>query len=683
MNKSDRLAKVHEDALKGFDIAYAASQEVREAALSARKFCDEPGAQWSDWLGDQFQNRPRLEVNKIARSVDRIYNEYRNNRITVDFRPKTDSADDDTADLLDDMYRADEQDSGAQEAYDNAFQEGVKGGFGGWRLNTDYEDHEDEDNERQCIQIIPINDADSCLYFDADAMRYDKADATRAWLLKGMTRGAYEDKFPDHPATSFNRSLAGSFSWLSKDVIFVAEYYVRETYSEKLYTYKGLTGDEVRLREDEIDDAKREELDATGYKLDRTRKIERKRVRKYIINGNEVIDDLGYIAGEHIPLIPYYGNRSIINGMERAWGQVQRGKDAQQLYNMQISVIAETAAMGSTTKPIFFPEQVAGHESAWAYDNIARNPFLLINMLRDAADNPLPQGPVAYTQPPQLGPAVSALLEISNRDIADVTGNQDQGQSIVSNTSAEAVEMVQNRLDMGVFGYMDNMASSMKRCATVWLSIRREIETERRKVRTLKQDGSQGTDEIMVPTVNEDGASVLKNDISSGKYDVAVDVGPSFTTRRDATIKGIIQLMGKTPDPAQQSLLSQVALMNMDGEGLGDLRKYARKQLVNQGVVSPTKEEEQEMQQAQQNKQPDPQAAFLLASAKEAEGKAVKAAADSELVKAKTAETLAGIDQGQFDRMMQLMQALHDQSQAAISNAQSAAPDQPQQIGGQ
>lgn len=681
MNKSDRLAKVHEDALKGFDIAYQASQEVREAALAARKFCDEPGAQWDDWLGKQFENRPRMEVNKIARSVDRIYNEYRNNRITVDFRPKTENADDDTADLLDDMYRADEQDSGAQEAYDNAFQEGVKGGFGGWRLNTDYEDHEDEDNERQCIQIIPINDADACLFFDADAMRYDKADATRAWLIKGMTRGAYEEKFPDNEATSFDRTIAASFDWITKDVVYVAEYYVRETYSEKLYTYKGLTGDEVRLREDELDEAKRAELDATGYKLDRTRKIERKRVRKYIINGAEVIEDLGYIAGEHIPLIPYYGNRSIINGVERAWGQVQRGKDAQQLYNMQISVIAETAALGSVTKPILFPEQVAGHEHTWAYDNIARNPYLLINMVRDAADNPVPQGPVAYTQPPQLGPAVSALLEISNRDIADVTGNQDQAQSVVSNVSAQAVEMVQNRLDMGVFGYMDNMASSMKRCATVWLSIRREIETERRKVRTVKQDGSQGSDEIMVPTVNEDGASVLKNDISSGKYDVAVDVGPSFTTRRDATIKGIIELMSKTPDPGQQALLSQVALMNMDGEGLGDLRKYARKQLVNQGVVSPTKEEEQEMAQAQQNKQPDPQAAFLLASAKEAEGKAVKAAADSELVKAKTAETLAGIDQAQFDRMMQLVQALHDQSQAAAANAQApVSPDQQQTV---
>jgi hypothetical protein len=36
----------------------------------------------------QFENKPKLEVNKIALSVIRIINEYRNNRVTVDFTSK-------------------------------------------------------------------------------------------------------------------------------------------------------------------------------------------------------------------------------------------------------------------------------------------------------------------------------------------------------------------------------------------------------------------------------------------------------------------------------------------------------------------------------------------------------------------------------------------------------------------
>lgn len=689
MSNSKRLQLVHEDAIKAFDLSYNASWPIRKSAVEARKFCDVPGAQYDDWLGYQFENRPKFEVNKIARSVDRIYNEYRNNRITVDFRPKTDAADDDVADLLDDMYRADEQDSGAQEAYDNAFQEGCKGGYGGWRLATDYEDNEDEENERQCIQIIPITDADISLYFDVDARRYDKADATKAWLLKGMSRDAYAAKWPRKPIVSFDKRPNVSFDWWGTDQVFVAEYYVREDFTDTIHKFQGLAGesDIVRLRESDYDEdedlaAKIAELELQGYQAAGTRPIERKRVRKYIINGQEVIQDCGIIAGEHIPLIPYYGNRSIINGIERVWGQVQRGRDAQQLYNMQVSVLAETAALGSPNIPVFTPEQMVGHENTWATSNITRPPFLLVNSQKDASGAPIPSGPVYVNTPPAISQATSALMEISNRDIADVTGNQDQGQNLIANTSAEAVGMIQNRLDMGVFGYMDSMSKSMRRCGEVWISIRRAIETERRKVRTLKRDGSQGSEEIMVPMVDEKtGATVVANDIGNGKYEVVVDVGPSFTTRRDATNKALIDLIAKTPDPQTQSLLAQAAMMNMDGEGLDDLRKYARKQLVNMGVIPPTDEEKEAMAQAAANQQPDAQSQFLLSESQKAQALAVKAQADTELTKAKTAEILAGIDSDQLKLIMQVLDQFtqNSQAQAQLQQQQAAAEPADQQ----
>lgn len=701
MSNSKRLQTVHEEAIKGFDLTYNASWAIRTEAMRARRFCDIPGAQYEDWLGMQFENRPKFEVNKIARSVDRIYNEYRNNRITVDFRPETDSADDEVADLLDDMYRADEQDSGAQEAYDNAFQEGCKGGYGGWRLATDYEDNEDEDNERQCIQIIPITDADSSLYFDADARRYDKADATRAWVIMGMTPDAYKVKWPRKPITSFDKRLPGQFDWVCIDQIFVAEYYVREDFKDTVHKFQGLAGDEdiVKVRESDYADEelgdKIAELEIQGYTLAGMRKITRKRVHKYIMNGQEIIEDCGIIAGEHIPLIPYYGNRSIINGVERVWGQVQRGKDAQQLYNMQVSVLAETAALGSPNIPVFTPEQMLGHEDQWATSNITRPPYLLVNSVLDAQGNPMPSGPVFVNAPPTISQATSALMEISNRDIQDVTGNQDQGQNLIANTSAEAVGMIQNRLDMGVFGYMDSMAKSMRRCGEVWLSIRRAIETDRRKVRTLKRDGSQGAEEIMVPMIDEDtGRPITANDIGAGKYKVVSDVGPSFTTRRDATIKAITDLISKTPDPQTQALLAQAAMMNMDGEGLEDIRKYARKQLVQQGVVSPTEEERQQMQEAAANAKPDPQSQFFLAEAEKSQALAqkagadsVKAAADTELTKAKTAETLAGIDTAKLDSVMaaiaqliQMQQQGAEAAQAQQAEALAPAATQEQQV---
>src|SRR5690606_8495461 len=143
---------------------------------------------------------PKVEINKLHLAVIRIFSEYRNNRISVDFRPKSDEAEG-LSDTLDGLYRADEQDSGAQEAYDNAFEEAVGGGFGAWRLRAEYEDETDPDDERQRIRIEPIFDADSCVYFDLDVKRADKADACRCFVLSGMTRQAFVDEYDEDPAT--------------------------------------------------------------------------------------------------------------------------------------------------------------------------------------------------------------------------------------------------------------------------------------------------------------------------------------------------------------------------------------------------------------------------------------------------------------------------------------------------
>jgi hypothetical protein len=83
---------------------------------------------------DQYENKPKFEVNKIMLSVIRIVNEYRNNRITVDYVSKDGMENDKLAEVCDGLIRADEQASVADEAYDNAFEEAVGGGIGAWRL---------------------------------------------------------------------------------------------------------------------------------------------------------------------------------------------------------------------------------------------------------------------------------------------------------------------------------------------------------------------------------------------------------------------------------------------------------------------------------------------------------------------------------------------------------------------
>ena len=96
------------------------------------------------------------------------------------------------------------------------------------------------------------------------------------------------------------------------------------------------------------------------------------------------------------------------------------------------------------------------------------------------------------------------------------------------------------------------------------------------------------------------------------------------------------------------SVLTAASIMNMEGEGLQELRDYCRGKLVRMGVVKPTEEEQQELAAEQQNTPPDPQSQYLQAAAEQAQAdaaqsraKTVQTIADAELKKAQTAKTEA------------------------------------------
>ena len=96
------------------------------------------------------------------------------------------------------LFRATEVDSSAEEAYDNAFEEAVTGGFGALRLRNEYEDEYDGESDEQRICIEPIYDADSSVYFDLNAKRQDKADAKRCFVITALTREDYEAEWGRH-----------------------------------------------------------------------------------------------------------------------------------------------------------------------------------------------------------------------------------------------------------------------------------------------------------------------------------------------------------------------------------------------------------------------------------------------------------------------------------------------------
>ena len=657
LNKEQRLNNVHQNALNEFDRCQSSMRDERLQCLQDRRFYSISGAQWEGPIGEQFENKPRFEVNKIHLSVIRIINEYRNNRIGVDFVSKDGSPDDGLAETCNGLYRADEQDSVADEAFDNAFEEGVGGGFGAWRLRTTYEDDEDDENEKQRIRFEPIYDADSSVFFDLDAKKQDKSDAKYCFVLYSMTRDAYRAEWNDDPSTWPKEIHQYEYDWDTPDVVYVAEYYRVEEVRETIRIFATIDGEEERYTQADFDadETLEETLMAVGTVEVRQKRVKRRRVHKYIMSGGGILEDSGYIAGKNIPIVPYYGKRWFVDNVERCMGHVRLAKDPQRLKNMQLSKLGEISALSSVEKPILVPEQVIGHQAMWAEDNIRNYPYLLVNPITGPNGEMQAAGPVAYTKSSDIPSAMAALLQLTEQDMAEILGNSQQADKMVSNISGKAVELIQTRLDMQSFIYMTNMAKAMRRCGEIWLSMAKDVYVEEgRKMKSLDQMDQVGTVELMKPVIDsETGELVYDNDLSKATFDVSVDVGPSFTSRREATVRALTGMMQVTTDPETQMILQSMAIMNMDGEGIGDIKDFFRTKLVQLGVVKPTEEEQQQMMEAAmaQGQQPDPQSMFLMAEAAKAEALALKAQADTEYslarteeTRAKTAETISNID---------------------------------------
>lgn len=652
-----------------FDSIQSAMRDERLQCLSDRRFYSIAGAQWEGTLGEQFDNKPKFEVNKIHLSVMRIINEYRNNRITVDFVSKDGDADDKLADACDGLYRADEEDSVADEAYDNAFEEAVGGGFGAWRLRNVYEDEYDDEDDRQRIRIEPIYDADSTVFFDLNAKRQDKSDARSCYVLTAMTREAYIEQWGDDPATWPHEISDAEFDWATPDTVYVAEVYRVEERSETIRIFETIDGEEERYSQSDFEDNEELEmtLEAIGTKEVRQKKVKRRKVRKYIMSGSGILEDAGYIAGTEIPIVPVYGKRWFIDNIERCMGHVRLAKDAQRLKNMQLSKLGEISALTPIEKPIFSPEQVAGHEIMWAEDNIKNYPYLLVNPITDANGNETIGGPVGYTKPPQIPPALAGLLQITEQDMQDILGKQEAGEEIAPNISGKAIELIQSRLDMQSFIYMSNMSKAVKRSGEIWLSMAREILVEPgRKMKAMGRQGDVSMIELGKPVLNEETGEIeYENDLSGAKFDVMVDVGPSSSSRRAATVRSLMGMIQISADPETRTVLTAMAMMNMEGEGIGEVRDYFRKRLVMMGVIEPTEEEAMEMMQMAQSQQPDPQSVYLQAEAAKAQAQAVKAQADTEYTiaraeetRAKTIETLSSVENDQRESAVKTAQTL-------------------------
>jgi DNA-binding MarR family transcriptional regulator len=651
---SEKLKVVHKRALKRFDDTVMPQQEQRALCLAARRFASIPGAQWEGEWGDPFENSIKPEINKVAVGLEKIYRDYRENRIVPDFRPAGQDSDQDTADTLDGIHRADSYYFKAGQARDNAFEEAASGGMGAYRLTNEWADPYDKESDAQRINpAMTIVDADQRVFFDGNSKLYDKSDARFCFVLTGYTPDAFREAFGEERETSWADGLprVSTYDWFAPEAVVVSEYYEVEDKDERLLIFEHrLTTESQRWWSSDIDAAEIEDLTAKGW-VQRSRRQKRRRIHKYTMSGAEVLRDNGFIAGECIPVVPVYGKRWYIDGQERFRGYVQLMMDRQRVYNAQIAKLSETSALSPREKPIFAAAQMPPHlAEQWAAQEINRHPYALVEpLINPVTGEVVALGPIGKIDPPQLAPVSAVLLQITGSDLTEDMADPDE---VVANTSAEAMDIAATRVDAKSGIYLDNMRQSVQREGEIYLSMCKEIYWEPgRKVETMTEDGDDGEATLLEGVNDKNGAYRIRNDFTNGRYKVIADVTEATSTRRDKTVRSSLNIAAKAVE-VQDMELAQAALitavMNQDGEGMADMQRFARKKGLAIGLIDPNEEEQEAMAEAAQGQQPDASQKVLEAQAEALHAQAGRNVKEAEkidaevgLTEAKTIETLA------------------------------------------
>lgn len=647
-SEKQRLEDWHAAALNKFEKCYSSTQMTRREMVETTRFVRIPKAQWEgsttagfDFDGNRFDNYPRFTLNKISKEIKRLVGEYRRNRITTRFRPADMATSEELADKLNGKLRADMNETQGGEALDNAYDEGLAGGMGCFRLDAPLIDEFDPANEGRRVAFWPVYDAASCVFFDTGSKQYDRSDALWAMEIFGMSKDDFEEQYPDAMSASIEKEDGRVFDWVTPELIYVGRYYCVKHEETTITQYTNLMTQDTAIYDDEqladVDLAK--ELDDSGvFEKGPSRKVKRRRVYAGLCSGMEWLEEPKRIPGSYIPLIPFYAERAFVDGQERIKGHATDAMDAQRLENLMVSMLADTATQSSGDNiPIVDVEMLPGPlGDYWANRNTKRPAYLPMKSLRDKAGNVVAAAQVSgYTQPTQVSPALVQLLQYTGDMIPQVTGASGIS-NIPSNISTDSIDALFERLDGSSYLYMDNLAKSLKHAGNVWLSMAREVYGTEKPVRIMNEDG---TDELVflqgVVRDPETDQEIGLDDLTVSKFEVVSDVGKSYANGRRMLADRLLQLLPMIPPTSPNYEIVLGLLIDvLDGEGMEDFKDWNRKQLIAAGVVQPKTESEKaalmQQQQAQAQQAQQPTAEMLAAQGMLLDGQSKMARAQVE-----------------------------------------------------
>lgn len=528
-------------AAKRWAAGYEAERSNIEEAYEDLRF--RAGDQWpADAKQQRVDERaPCLTINRIPQFVRQVTGDIRQGRPSIKVVPVDDGGDEDAAELRAGIIRYIENRCDAPGTYFAAADSQVNSGIGHWRVVTEYASQTTFNQE---IGIQLIQDGVSVIW-DPDASDLTRKDAMWCIVPVDMSMEAYKAKYPDAPVVDFTQETEGYFEgWVTANTVRIAEYWYKKPAKITL----ALTPDGSIKDVSEASDAELAALVLQGARVEVRDSF---KVHRCLITQGHILEKPSVWPGRYIPIVPLLGEEVRIGRKVIRHGIVRFARDPQRMFNYFASKQAEVIALQPKAPWLGTEANFELFEDEWENANNESRPYL--RYTPDSANGFAAPQRVA---PPVSSQGVSEGLQLAAENMMAVIGIHQAGLGEQSNEkSGKAILARQREGDVGTFVYLDNFARAVRHTGNILLDLIPHIYDTERTIRIVGEDGkmmpmkvNQAVGMVMEQEEGTDTAAQKLNDLSVGAYDVVIEQGPSYSTKREEAKDGMATLVQAVPD---------------------------------------------------------------------------------------------------------------------------------------
>lgn len=523
--------------------------------------------QWNEGAGlasTQETGKPRLTINKVRQHCLQITNDALQNKPMVKIDPVGDGATHEASEIIEGIVRHIWYVSNADDAVDTAYKSLVIGGYGVWRIRTDYVDDNSFDQE---IKIERVPDA-LTVYIDPGIVEVDGSDAAFGFIFSDIDEDQFDKQHPKWAGKVSGRSIFGEtepnttfVSSVDNSRVRLGEYFRRVDESHTLM----LLDDGSVVRDDD------EDFTLGKRKVVNSRDVVSHRVEWYLIAGDKIIEKRDWM-GRYIPLVRIVSDETVINGNMDRKGHVRQLVDSQRMYDMHVSAAVE--ALGNQTKVswIISKQSVEGSETQWESANQNNYAYLTWNEYADDGNEKATSKPERI-DPPVYSTGYAAGIAQAATDMMAASGQYQSTFGEQSNErSGHAIDARQRQGENATYHFINSLAVGIRYTGKIILDLLPHVYDTERALLVLGQDDKQTnvhidpglpTAHAMLPEFDFSPQAVtMALNPSIGRYSVQANVGPSYGTRRQETFNAISQIIQEVP--TLTSVIGDLLFRSMD-----------------------------------------------------------------------------------------------------------------------